>query len=133
MALAPTWGLLCGFALVAGAGYGGLILHLNSYFAHPSRPRPALLLNVLHACFGAGATVGPLLVGQWGGTSGLLLVAGALSLLLFRAAAATGSLSTAPTGPPPGARRARCSPSSPSWRCCTRASRPGSARWSRPT
>ncbi|WP_411121874.1 MFS transporter [Streptomyces sp. x-19] len=98
MALAPTWGLLCGFALVAGAGYGGLILHLNSYFAHPSRPRPALLLNVLHACFGAGATVGPLLVGQWGGTSGLLLVAGALSLLLFRAAAATGEPVDRPDG-----------------------------------
>ncbi|GAA2644097.1 MFS transporter [Streptomyces lunalinharesii] len=107
MALAPTWGLLCALALVAGAGYGGLILHLNSYFARSSGARPALLLNVLHACFGAGATLGPLLVGQWGGTSGLLLVAGALSLLLFRAAAATGE----PVDRPEGAAAPR--PSAP--------------------
>ncbi|MEU7580903.1 MFS transporter [Streptomyces sp. NPDC041068] len=88
MALAPHWWLLCAFALVAGVGYGGLILHLNTFFAQPSLPRPALLLNVLHACFGAGATLGPLLVGQWGGVSWLLLVTGALSLLLVRATAA---------------------------------------------
>ncbi|GGZ39376.1 hypothetical protein GCM10010387_36930 [Streptomyces inusitatus] len=101
MALAPDWWLLCVFALVAGAGYGGLILRLNTWLAQPSMPRAALLLNVLHACFGAGATLGPLLVGHWGEVSGLLLVTGVLSLLLVRATAVGDGAGRPATGPAP--------------------------------
>nr|WP_206324326.1 MFS transporter [Streptomyces sp. HNM0574] len=85
LALAPAWWVLCGFALLAGAGYGGLILQLNTFLAQPATPRPVLMLNLLHACFGAGATLGPLLVGRLDGVSGLLLTTGCLALLLLTA------------------------------------------------
>ncbi|GAA2230779.1 MFS transporter [Streptomyces amakusaensis] len=101
MALAPAWWVLCVFALVAGAGFGGLILRLNTCFARPSMPRATLLLNLLHACFGAGATVGPLLVGHWGEVSGLLLVTGVLSLPLVRATAVGDAPNRPGTGPAP--------------------------------
>jgi fucose permease len=57
MAVAPTWVtvLLCG--LLVGTGAGSLDGGMNIYFAEQYGPQ---LMNWLHACFGIGATLGPL-------------------------------------------------------------------------
>lgn len=90
-ALAPAWWLLTVFVVLAGAGFGGLILHLNTVFGRAGGARGVRRLNLLHAAFGAGATVGPLLVGELGALTALLTGTAVLSALClpFRAAADT--------------------------------------------
>ncbi|MEU1806910.1 MFS transporter [Streptomyces sp. NPDC019937] len=98
MALAPTWWLLNAFATATGFGFGGLLLYLNAFFGRFPGRRGLLLMNLLHACFGAGATVGPLLVGRFGEVSWLLLVTAGLTAPLLRPAR---HLGTAGPGAPP--------------------------------
>lgn len=83
VALAPTWWLLNAFATATGFGFGGLLLYLNAFFGRFPGRRGLLLMNLLHACFGAGATVGPLLVGRFGEVSSLLLVTAGLTAPLL--------------------------------------------------
>ncbi len=59
MGLAPSWWALVGAAFCFGIGSGAIDAGMNTYFAMNLSPR---LMNWLHACFGLGATFGPLLM-----------------------------------------------------------------------
>ncbi len=58
-AMVPVWGLLLSANFVAGLGAGGIDSGYNTYVASNYS---AGRMNWLHACFGLGATLGPLLV-----------------------------------------------------------------------
>lgn len=82
-ALAPTWPLLALAAMIAGAGSGSIDGGLNAYSAvHFS----ARVLNWLHAFFGIGMTLAPLMLtgiltfASW--RLGYALVAGFLAVVL---------------------------------------------------
>jgi fucose permease len=76
----PPLALLVAFAFVAGAATGLLQGILNAYLA--SLPRATSLLNRLHAFFGVGALLGPLIA------AGLIEVTGWEAVLLTMAALA---------------------------------------------
>ncbi|HYD98977.1 MAG TPA: MFS transporter [Alphaproteobacteria bacterium] len=57
-ALAPSWGLVLLLGFVAGLGGGAIDAGLNAYGARHFSPRT---LNWLHAFFGLGTTIGPLI------------------------------------------------------------------------
>lgn len=59
MASAPEWPLLVAAAFVFGVGSGAIDAGMNTYFAINLSPR---LMNWLHASFGLGATLGPILM-----------------------------------------------------------------------
>ena len=64
--LARTWPVLLAGMFLAGAGFGGTDFSLNQLM---SRTRPqgrAARLNILNAAFGAGAVLGPAVVGVLG-------------------------------------------------------------------
>ncbi|WP_283138264.1 MFS transporter [Rhizohabitans arisaemae] len=63
MAWSPVWAGFLGAAVFAGVGYGGLILCLNAVFVRWADRRGVFLLSLLHAIYGVGAVVGPLIVG----------------------------------------------------------------------
>ena len=78
--LAPAWPLFVACAVVWGLGSGGIDAGLNAYASGHFSARH---VNWLHACYGLGATLGPLLmtavvvrVGSW--RLGYALVGGAL-------------------------------------------------------
>ena len=58
-ALSPEWQLLVVLATVLGVGGGGIDAALNTYAATHHGPR---VLNWLHACYGIGAALGPLIM-----------------------------------------------------------------------
>jgi fucose permease len=58
-AIAPEWGWMLVCALIAGAGGGLIDSGLNIYVAANHGPTPMFWL---HACFGIGATLGPLIM-----------------------------------------------------------------------
>ena len=58
-ALAPVWWVLILFGLLVGLGSGGIDAVLNAYAASNFNPR---FLNWLHASFGIGTTIGPLIM-----------------------------------------------------------------------
>jgi fucose permease len=71
-ALTPQWGLMAGLGLLSGLGAGAIDAGLNTYAALHFSPRS---VNWLHACYGLGATSGPLIMAsvlqanhpwQWG-------------------------------------------------------------------
>ena len=92
-AFAPGWWALTLAGLVAGAAGGLIDAGLNAYAA--ARFSPGVVTS-LHACFGAGATLGPLLMGRaleqgrtWRGGYGVIagaLVAMTLTLAFTRRA-----------------------------------------------
>lgn len=59
MGLAPTWWALVAAAFCFGVSSGAIDAGMNTYFAMNLSPR---LMNWLHASFGLGATLGPLLM-----------------------------------------------------------------------
>ena len=59
MAFSPTWWALVGLAFCFGVGSGAIDAGMNTYFAMNLSPR---LMNWLHASFGLGATLGPILL-----------------------------------------------------------------------
>lgn len=59
MGLAPSWWVLVAAAFCFGVGSGAIDAGMNTYFAMNLSAR---LMNWLHACFGLGATLGPLLM-----------------------------------------------------------------------
>ncbi len=58
-ALRPPFAVLAALALVLAFGAGILDAGYNAYVAH--MPKPTTLLNMLHACYGVGALIGPLI------------------------------------------------------------------------
>ncbi|MDR6820790.1 fucose permease [Neorhizobium sp. 2083] len=58
-AVAPTWSLMIVLGFVAGLGGGAVDAGLNSYGARHFSPQT---LNWLHAFFGLGTTIGPVIV-----------------------------------------------------------------------
>jgi fucose permease len=58
-AAAPAWWVMVAIGFIAGLGSGVVDAGLNTYFATNHGPT---LMNWLHACFGLGATLGPLLM-----------------------------------------------------------------------
>lgn len=58
-AMSPDWRLLIALATVLGVGGGGIDAALNTYAATHHGPRA---LNWLHACYGIGAALGPLIM-----------------------------------------------------------------------
>ncbi len=56
---APLWGVMVGLGLLAGLGAGAIDAGLNTYAAENFSPRT---VNWLHASFGLGAAIGPLLM-----------------------------------------------------------------------
>lgn len=58
-ALAPTFGVVTMGALVAGLGAGAIDAGINAFAATRFSAR---IVNWLHACYGIGATLGPLLM-----------------------------------------------------------------------
>lgn len=82
-ALAPAWWVMVLLGVSAGMGGGAIDAGLNTYFA---TNHSASLMNWLHACFGLGATLGPVIMTaalnlgrswRWG-----YVVAGGLQMLL---------------------------------------------------
>ena len=87
-AVAPSWGALLAATLLLGLGMGALNSSVNTFVAHHYR---AGRMNWLHACYGLGSTLGPLLVtllvlradGPWRLAFALIAFAqGAVSALL---------------------------------------------------
>ena len=58
-ALAPSWGVMVAFGLLAGLGAGAIDAGLNT---HVATHHGARTLNWLHACYGVGAASGPVLM-----------------------------------------------------------------------
>jgi fucose permease len=56
-------GLLIACGVLAGAGYGGLIVRVNAFVARSSGDGATRALNLVNAAFGAGAIIGPILAG----------------------------------------------------------------------
>ena len=62
VAVASTWELVLAAILLIGLGFGGLDVGYNVVFSHAFGRRTPLLLNLLHACFGIGAILGPIVL-----------------------------------------------------------------------
>lgn len=97
-ALAPGWWALMLTALVAGTAAGLIDAGLNTYAA--ARLSPGAI-TMLHGCFGAGAMLGPLLLGRVLETGrswrvGYAVIAGALCALTFVLALARRRLDATP-------------------------------------
>jgi fucose permease len=88
--LSPAWWIIVLLGLVTGLGGGVLDAGLNTYFA---TNHSANLMNWLHACFGIGATLGPVVMravlsGGWSWRFGFAIV-GLLHVLYTIGFAAT--------------------------------------------
>lgn len=57
--LSPGWWPLVGVGFISGMGLGAIDSGLNAYFAVNHNAR---LMNWLHACFGLGVTIGPMIM-----------------------------------------------------------------------
>jgi fucose permease len=105
--LAPNWTLFLAAGVVGGAGVGIMDAVLNTYFATHHSPRAT---NWLHACFGLGTTIGPLLMDivarmELGWQTGYLVSAllfGALALSFFVTAKIWKQVSLVDETPPKG-------------------------------
>lgn len=75
-AFAPTWPMIMTCLALAGFGYGGLVLYLNTAFATGFGRHSVLMLNLLNAVFGAGAITGPLVAGALAGSDVRLMFLG---------------------------------------------------------
>jgi fucose permease len=90
-AFAPAWGLMVAAGVLAGLGAGAIDAGINAYAAAEFSPRR---LSWLHAAYGVGATLGPLLMttvlvsgGTWRlgyGLLGAALTGMALAFVLTR-------------------------------------------------
>lgn len=88
-ALAPAWSVMVAAGLLAGLGAGAIDAGINTFAAARFSPR---LVSWLHACYGVGAMLGPVLMTsvvtsglgwRWGyAIIGLLLAAMSVSFLM---------------------------------------------------
>ena len=67
IAFAPAWPVLLAAAFGLGVGFGVVVVEINVLFAEAFGERTTAMLNLLGACFGAGAILGPLAVAASGG------------------------------------------------------------------
>lgn len=86
-AIAPAWPVVVAAAAVVGVGFGVLVVVLNLLFATGFGDRSAAMLNLLNACFGTGAVLGPLAFAATGGyrlpfLGGAMLAAAGVPLML---------------------------------------------------
>src|SRR5262245_52266707 len=58
-ALTPWWGLMVALGVLSGLGAGAIDTGVNTYVATRYSPR---MVNWLHACYGIGATSGPVIM-----------------------------------------------------------------------
>ena len=70
IAFAPAWPVVLAAAFGLGVGFGVVVVEINVLFAEAFGQRATAMLNLLGACFGAGAVLGPLAVAATGGTGG---------------------------------------------------------------
>jgi fucose permease len=87
-ALAPVWGVMVAAGLLAGLGAGAIDAGINTFAAVRFSPR---LVSWLHAAYGVGAALGPLLMtaalatsGGWRGGYALIGALLALMAVAFR-------------------------------------------------
>ncbi|MEU5695796.1 MFS transporter [Actinosynnema sp. NPDC020468] len=78
--LAPSWPVLVGAVALAGCGYGGAVLHVNTAFARGFGDRAVLMLNLVNATFGAGAVAAPFVLGFFP-TGAVFAAIGVLALI----------------------------------------------------
>jgi FHS family glucose/mannose:H+ symporter-like MFS transporter len=86
IAFAPAWPLVLVAAFGIGVGFGVVVVEINVLLAEGFGERAAAMLNLLGACFGAGAVLGPLASAATGGyrlpfLAGALLAAAAAPLM----------------------------------------------------
>jgi MFS transporter, FHS family, glucose/mannose:H+ symporter len=86
LAFAPAWPVVLAGAFGLGVGFGVVVVEINVLFAKGFGERAAAMLNLLGACFGAGAVLGPLAFAATGGyrvpfLAGALLAIVAISLM----------------------------------------------------
>ena len=67
IAFAPAWPVVLAAAFGLGVGFGVVVVEINVLFAEAFGERTTAMLNLLGACFGAGAVLGPLAVAASGG------------------------------------------------------------------
>jgi MFS transporter, FHS family, glucose/mannose:H+ symporter len=67
IAFAPAWPVVLAAAFGLGVGFGVVVVEINVLFAQAFGERATAMLNLLGACFGAGAILGPLAVAASGG------------------------------------------------------------------
>jgi fucose permease len=118
-ALSPTWLIMVAVGLLVGAGGGALDAGMNSFFAINFGPR---LMNLLHAAFGFGATLGPILVTalllaglswRWGYVAAgvaQLVIAIAILFTLSRWSTRNGQSETTTADPKPAAASRTAAP-----------------------
>jgi MFS transporter, FHS family, glucose/mannose:H+ symporter len=70
VAFAPAWPVVLAAAFGLGVGFGVVVVEINVLFAEAFGQRATAMLNLLGACFGAGAVLGPLAVAATGGYRG---------------------------------------------------------------
>jgi fucose permease len=97
--IAPSWPLIVAFGVLTGLGAGAIDSALNTFAAHTYSART---VNMLHAFYGVGATLGPVLMtavllANAGWQRGYLIV-GAAQLLLAAGFVATRNLWPAGNG-----------------------------------
>src|SRR4029453_15971569 len=87
IAFAPAWPVVLAAAFGLGVGFGVVVVEINVLFAEAFGQRATAMLNLLGACFGAGAVLGPLAVAATGGYRGPFCAGarmGVVSLCLAR-------------------------------------------------
>jgi MFS transporter, FHS family, glucose/mannose:H+ symporter len=99
IAFAPAWPVVLAGAFGVGVGFGVVVVEINVLFAEGFGERATAMLNLLGACFGAGAVLGPLAVAA---TGGYRVPFGAGALLAAAAMALTRDLPRTPRAPAPG-------------------------------
>jgi FHS family glucose/mannose:H+ symporter-like MFS transporter len=99
---APAWPVVLAAAFGIGVGFGVVVVEINVLFAEAFGERATAMLNLLGACFGAGAVLGPLAVAASGGHRLPFLAGGLLAVV---AMALTRELPTTARAPVPGGGR----------------------------
>ena len=102
MTLAPAWPVVLAAAFAIGVGFGVVVVEINVLLTDAFADRAAAMLNLLGACFGAGAVLGPLAVAVSGGYRGPFCVG---ALLAVAAMALTRDLPATATPPAPDRER----------------------------
>jgi FHS family glucose/mannose:H+ symporter-like MFS transporter len=87
LGLAPNWTVLQITAALAGAGFGGLALYINTAFARAFAGRSLAMLNILNASYAAGTVAGPIVAGLLThiGVRYLFLASGLLAIICLPA------------------------------------------------
>jgi MFS transporter, FHS family, glucose/mannose:H+ symporter len=104
---APAWPVVLLAAFAIGVGFGVVVVQINVLLTEGFGDRAAAMLNLLGACFGAGAVVGPLTIAATGGyrlpfCAGALLAVVAMALTRDLPATAPAPPEPGRDGPPPG-------------------------------